>query len=94
MPESLCPISGQSAWFPFAVNDQLLFHATIYNWAMHFADAANDETFARHPGIMRHKLAAIHMINEKLSDSTEAVRDQSLGAVVAIINVEVAYGSA
>ena len=94
MPESWCPISGQSAWFPFAVNDQLLFHATMYNWAMHFADAANDEAFARHPGIMRHKLTAIHMINEKLFDPTEAVRDESLGAVVAIVNVEVAYGSA
>ena len=94
MPPSWCPISGQSAWFPSAVNDQLLFHATMYNWAMHFADAANDEAFARQPGIMRHKLTAIHMINEILFDPAEAVRDESLGAVVAIINVEVAYGSA
>jgi hypothetical protein len=94
MPESWCPVSGQSAWFPFAVNDQLLFHATLYNWAMHFANAANDEAFARHPGVMRHKLIAIHMINEKLSDPVEAVRDESLGAVVAIINAEVAHGSA
>jgi hypothetical protein len=94
MPESWCPISGQSAWFPFAVNDQLLFHATLYNWAMHFADAANDGTFAGHPSVMRHKLVAIRMINEKLSDPVEAVRDESLGAVVAIINAEVAYGSA
>lgn len=94
VPESWCPVSGQSAWFPFAVNDQLLFHATMYNWAMHFADAANDPTFASHPGIVRHKLIAIHMINEKLFDPVEAVRDESLGAVVAIINVEIAYGSA
>jgi hypothetical protein len=94
MPESWCPISGQSAWFPFAVNDQLLFHATLYNWAMHFADAAHDWSFAAHPGVMRHKPIAIHMINEKLSDPVEAVRDESLGAVVAIINVEIAYGSA
>ena len=94
MPESWCPVSGQSAWFPFAINDQLLFHATLYNWAMHFADATHDGSFARHPGIMRHKLNAIHMINEKLSDPVEAVRDENLGAVVAIINVEVAYGSA
>ena len=94
MPESWCPVSGQSAWFPFAVNDQLLFHATLYNWAMHFADATHDMSFAAHPGIMRHKLIAIHMINEKLSDPVEAVRDENLGAVVAIINVEVAYGSA
>lgn len=92
--ESWCPISGQSAWFPFAVNDQLLFHATLYNWAMHFADAAHDRSFAVHPGIMRHKLIAIHMINEKLSDPVEAVRDENLGAVVAIVNAEVAYGSA
>jgi hypothetical protein len=94
MSESWCPVSGQSAWFPFAVNDQLLFHATLYNWAMHFADAADDGAFAGHPSIMRHKLVAIHMINEKLSDPLEAVRDESLGAVVAIINVEIAYGSA
>lgn len=94
MPESWCPVSGQSAWFPFAVNDQLLFHATLYNWAMHFADAAHDAVFARHPGVMRHKLIAIHMINEKLSDPREAVKDENLGAVVAIINVEIAYGSA
>jgi hypothetical protein len=94
MPESWCPVSGQSAWFPFAVNDQLLFHATLYNWAMHFADAANDGMFAHHPGVMRHKLVAIHMINEKLSDPVEAVRDESLGAVAAIINAEIAYGSA
>jgi hypothetical protein len=94
MPDSWCPVSGQSAWFPFAVNDQLLFHATLYNWAMHFAHAANDGVFASHPGVMRHKLIAIRMINEKLSDPVEAVRDESLGAVVAIINAEVAYGSA
>ena len=94
MPPSWCPINGQSAWFPSAVNDQLLFHATMYNWAMHFADAANDEAFARHPGIMRHKLTAIRMINEILFDPTEAVRDESLGAVVAVVSVEVAYGSA
>jgi hypothetical protein len=94
MSESWCPISGQSAWFLFAINDELLFHATLYNWAMHFADAANDRSFASQPGIMRHKLTAIHMINEKLSDPVEAVRDESLGAVVAIINAEVAHGSA
>ena len=94
MSESWCPISGQSAWFLFAINDELLFHATLYNWAMHFADATNDRSFASHPGIMRHKLTAIHMINEKLSDPVEAVRDESLGAVVAIINAEVAHGSA
>jgi Fungal specific transcription factor domain len=94
MPESWCPVSGQSAWFPFAVNDALLFHATLYNWAMHFANAAYDGAFAAHAGVIRHKLIAIHMINEKLSDPLEAVRDESLGAVVAIINAEVAYGSA
>jgi hypothetical protein len=94
MPETWCPVSGQSAWFPFAINDQLLFHATIYNWAVHFADAANDGMFASHPGVMRHKLIAIRMINDKLSDPVEAVRDESLGAVVAIINAEIAYGSA
>jgi hypothetical protein len=94
MPESWCPVSGQSAWFPFAINDQLLFHATMYNWTMHFADAAHGGSFASHPGNMRHKLIAIHMINEKLSDPVEAVRDENLGAVVAIINAEVAYGSA
>jgi hypothetical protein len=92
--ESWCPVNGQSAWFSFAVHDQLLFHATLYNWAVHFADAAHDRSFATHPGIMRHKLIAIHMINEKLSDPVEAVRDESLGAVVTIINAEIAYGSA
>ena len=94
MPETWCPISGQSAWFPFAINDQLLFHATIYHWAMHFADTANDGMFASHPGVMRHKLIAIRMINDKLSDPVEAVKDESLGAVVAIINTEISYGSA
>ncbi len=91
-PDSWCPVSAQTAWFPFAINDQLLFHATMYNWIMHFADV-NKGFLEANPGITRHKLTAIHMINERLSDPVEAIKDESLGAVVAVVNAEIAYGS-
>ncbi len=31
-----CPVSGQSLWAPFAMSDKLVFHATMYSWAIHF----------------------------------------------------------
>lgn len=93
VPESWCPVSGQSAWFPFAMNDVLLFHATMYNWAMHFNDMV-ERFLEDNPGVMQHKFIAIHMINERLSDPVAAVRDENLAAVAAVVNVEIAYGSA
>jgi hypothetical protein len=30
--DSWCPVNGRGVWFAFALQDELLFHATIYHW--------------------------------------------------------------
>ena len=91
--QSWCPIGGQSAWFGVSITDETLFHATMYNYMMHVVSSAQDIP-EQYPNIVEHKLAAIHSINERLSNPVAAIEDNNLAAVVAIVNAEVTFGSA
>jgi len=92
-----CPINGQGMWSPFALSDQLVFHATMYSWGMHFRARFSGQEgvyfLNRNPEIIRHKLAAISMINARLSDPQQAVRDETLAAVAALTNMELVFGT-
>ena len=92
-PLSWCPVNGQSLWFPYAMNDPLLFHATMYNFSMHFNNVVPD-FIDLNPGVLVHKQQAILMINDRISDPIEAVKDENVASVVAMVCIEIAYGSA
>lgn len=90
--DSWCPVNGRGIWFNFALKDELLFHATMYHWGMHFVRTNLDFHF-RNPEIIEHKLASFHMINQRLSDNKGTVTDETLAAVAAIVNIEISFGS-
>lgn len=88
-----CPINGQGLWPQFAYSDQLVFHATMYSFGMHFKCRT-------HPGvaippldpeadmrIIQHKLAAISLVNDRLSDERQAVSDGCIAAVATLANM-------
>ena len=87
-----CPTNGQGPWFRQALQDPRLFHATIYNRAMHFANAYPG-FIERNPEVIQHKIKAIHMINSALSNPELSTTDSNIGAVVAIVAAEIAHGS-
>ena len=91
-----CPVSGQSLWSKFAITDELVFHASLYTWAIHFARRFvredTDEWLLKHH-LLEHKIAALHLINERLAEETEAYSDGTLAAVGALTTLEVMYGS-
>jgi Fungal specific transcription factor domain len=89
---SWCPINAQGPWFAFAMRDELMFHVTLYHWLLKFNDRAN--TFlTRHPRYMKHKLAAIRLVNQRLTDPIEATKDESLAAVTALASAETGFGT-
>ena len=90
--DSWCPVNGRGTWFTHAMQDKLLFHATMYHWGMHFTRTSND-FHVRNPEILEHKLSSFHMINEKLNDNEGFVTDETLAAVAAIVNIEISFGS-
>ncbi|KAK5047812.1 hypothetical protein LTR84_006477 [Exophiala bonariae] len=88
-----CPVNGQGLWPQFAYSDQLVFHATMYSFGMHFKCRT-------HPGvvippldpeadmrIIQHKLAAISLVNDRLSDERQAVSDGCIAAVATLTNM-------
>ena len=87
------PMSGQRPWFRQALHDPLLFHATMYNRVMHFANAYPG-FIERNPEVIQHKIKAIHMINHAFSNPELSTTDSHIGAVVAVVAAEIVYGSA
>lgn len=90
--ESWCPVNGRGVWFSYAIRDELLFHATMYHWGVHFSTKINDFYF-NNPEILVHKLSSFRMINERLGSGEETVTHETLAAVAAIVNVEISFGS-
>ena len=91
-----CPVSGQSLWSQFTITDELVFHASLYTWAIHFARRFvredTDEWLLKHR-LLEHKIAALHLINERLAEEAEATSDVTLAAVAALTTLEVMFGS-
>lgn len=94
-----CPINGQGLWPQFAYSDQLVFHATMYSFGMHFKcrtqpgvtiPPLDPETDTR---IIQHKLAAISLINDRLSDERQAVSDACIAAVATLTNIALVLDS-
>jgi len=92
-----CPINGQSLWSPFALSDELVFSATMYCWSTGFgsrlAGSEASSWIQNNPGIIQHKLSAISLINKRIADSAQAVRDETIAAVAAITNLELLFGT-
>ncbi|KIV81440.1 hypothetical protein PV11_03629 [Exophiala sideris] len=82
-----CPINGQSDWSIFAVSDQLVFHATMYSWGMHFRHRTPAPRHDEEVQVIQHKLAAISLINDRLSDPDAATGDATIAAVAALTNI-------
>lgn len=88
-----CPISGQSSWLTFAVSDRMVFHATMYSSTIHFQKHHPDQG-PQHVAVLKHKLAAIRMINVSISKPESALADETLAAVCAMTNIELWFGEA
>ena len=92
-----CPVSGQSLWSPFALSDELAFSATMYSWSVGVGsrllgkDASTWLEF--NPEIMQHRLSTISLVNARISNPEEAVKDQTIAAVTMVANLELLYGT-
>jgi hypothetical protein len=82
-----CPINGQNDWSSFAISDQLVFHATMFSWGMHFRSRRPMPDRDEEMKILQHKVTAISLINDRLSDPGKAVTDETLAAVAALTNI-------
>ncbi|KAJ9605998.1 hypothetical protein H2200_009847 [Cladophialophora chaetospira] len=88
-----CPINGQSSWSSFALSDQLVFHATMFSWGMHFRHRRPTPDPQEEMKTLQHKVAAISLINDRLSDSTQAANDETVAAVAALTNIALVIDS-
>ncbi|OAL39026.1 hypothetical protein AYO20_01777 [Fonsecaea nubica] len=82
-----CPINGQSNWSQFAISDQLVFHATMYSWGVHFRHRRPVPDAQEEMKTLQHKLAAISLINDRLSDPQQAASDETIAAISALTNI-------
>ncbi|KIX94889.1 uncharacterized protein Z520_09579 [Fonsecaea multimorphosa CBS 102226] len=88
-----CPINGQSDWSEFAISDQLVFHATMYSWGVHFRHRRPIPDSQEEMKTLQHKLAAISLINDRLSDPQQAASDETIAAVSALTNIALVMDS-
>jgi hypothetical protein len=89
-----CPINGQSSsWSMFALSDQLVFHATMFSWGMHFRHRMARPDSDEEMQVIQHKVAAISLINDRLSDPEQAVSDATIAAVAALTNIALVVDS-
>ncbi|KIW88193.1 uncharacterized protein Z519_11304 [Cladophialophora bantiana CBS 173.52] len=88
-----CPINGQSTWSEFAISDQLVFHATMYSWGVHFRHRRPIPDSQEEMKTLQHKLAAISLINDRLSNSQRAASDETIAAVAALTNIALVMDS-
>ena len=82
-----CPINGQNLWSSFAISDQLVFHATMFSWGMHFRHRRPVPDPEEEMKTLQHKVAAISLINERIADTTKAANDETVAAVAALTNI-------
>ncbi|ETI19673.1 hypothetical protein G647_08686 [Cladophialophora carrionii CBS 160.54] len=88
-----CPINGQSSWSSFAISDQLVFHATMFSWGMHFRHRRPVPDPQEEMKTLQHKVAAISLINDRLSDLEQAANDETVAAVAALTNIALVIDS-
>jgi hypothetical protein len=88
-----CPINGQNSWSSFAVSDQLVFHATMFSWGMHFRHRRPIPDPQEEMKTLQHKVAAISLINDRLSNSDQAANDETVAAVAALTNIALVIDS-
>ena len=90
--QSWCPVSAQGPWFGFALQDELLFHATMFHWSCKFVDTRRDLSDL-HPEAIGHKVLAIRMIKQRLQGPKPTVTDQTIAAIAALVNAGVGLGN-
>lgn len=92
-----CPVSGQSLWSPFALSDELAFSATMYSWSMGVGSrllGKDASTWLEiNPEIMQYRLSTISLVNTRISNPDEAVKDETIAAVTMVTNLELLYGT-
>ncbi|KAK5049466.1 hypothetical protein LTR84_004395 [Exophiala bonariae] len=92
-----CPVSGQTLWSPFALSDELAFSATMYSWSVGIGSRLMGKSASAwlesNPDIMQHRLSTISLVNARISDPEEAVKDQTIAAVTVVAHLELLYGT-
>lgn len=92
-----CPVSGQTLWSPFALSDELAFHATMYSWSVGIGSRLLRKSASAwlesNPDIMQHRLSTISLVKTRISDPEEAVKDQTIAAVTMVAHLELLYGT-
>lgn len=92
-----CPVNAQSPWRSFALSDELVLHATIYAWSRGFAEVVDEQFVALwqddNPNILKHKLSMISLVNLRLRNPHEVIKDETLAAVVIMTHTELVSGS-
>lgn len=88
-----CPINGQSSWSSFAISDQLVFHATMFSWGMHMRSRRSIPDPEEEMRTLQHKVKAISLINDRLSDTSHAATDETVAAVAALTNIALVIDS-
>ena len=88
-----CPTHSQDVWQPFALSDELALHVTLYIWSWSFQQRLGTLAEAPTLDLIRHKVSSLALINARLSDPTQAVKDETIAAVAAMTTVEVMRGT-
>ena len=92
-----CPVSGQILWLPFALSDELAFTATMYSWSVgvgsRLLGKAASTWLESNQDIMRYRVSTISLVNARISNPEDVVKDQTNAAVTIVAHLELLYGT-
>jgi len=78
-------------WIPMAIRDQALLHSTIFSAGGHLA--LLEGTFgSENSEYLTHKTETIRIINGRIPDLSQAMTDETLGAIALLVTDQVVDG--
>lgn len=77
-------------YIPVDLSQEAATHAVLAHSASHMAHLRGERNSIK---AITHKMAAIHLVNEYLSDPLKAVSDEAFSAVLRLLTFEVNYPS-
>lgn len=77
-------------YIPVDLSQEAATHAVLAHSASHMAHLRGERNSIK---AITHKMAAIHLVNEYLSDPLKAVSDEAFSAVLRLLTFEVNYSS-
>ncbi|KAL9617736.1 MAG: hypothetical protein Q9160_007510 [Pyrenula sp. 1 TL-2023] len=84
----LCTVSLETGWFPYAIQDLALFHSTIYHWAA-LNRAILPDNLKDSRAIWKHKGSAIHLVNDRLRDTSVQIEESTVASVACLASISV-----